>query len=127
MITLMLLSALAFQAAPASQNADFAKWWAQFQAAVAKGDFDAVAQGMMFPLDWENGAIREIKTAADLKFRFNSYFTAEIKKMIATKRPERLPTGFYIITWKARRYQYSILFKPQGNTFALDSLSEGPP
>jgi hypothetical protein len=127
MTALLLLSALVFQAAPAAQNADFAKWWPQFQSAVAKGDFDAVAQGVTFPLYWENGAIREIKSAADLKFRFNSYFTAEIKKMVATKKPERLPTGFYIITWKARGNEYSILFKPQGNTFALDSLAEGPP
>jgi hypothetical protein len=127
MSMLLLLSALLFQATPAAQNADFAKWWPQFQAAVAKGDFDTVAQGIMFPLDWENGTTREIKSAADLKFRFNSYFTAEIKKMVATKKPERLPTGFYIITWKARGNEYSIMFKPQGNTFALDSLSEGPP
>jgi hypothetical protein len=127
MTALLLLSALVLQAAPASQNADFARWWPQFQSAVAKGDFDTVAQGAAFPLHWENGAIREIKSAADLKFRFNSYFTAEIKKMVATKKPERLPTGFYIITWKARGNEYSILFKPQANTFALDSLSEGPP
>lgn len=127
MTALLLLSGLLFQAAPAAKSADFAKWWSQFQAAVAKRDIDAVAQGAAFPLNWENGPIRDIKSAADFKSRFDSYFTAEIKKIVATKKPERLPNGNYIITWKARGNEYSIMFRPQGPAFALDSLSEGPP
>ena len=127
MTALLLLSALAFQATAAAQNPDFAKWWKQFQAAVAKRDIDAIAQGVEFPLDWENGPIRKIQSASEFKSRFDSYFTAEIKKMIATKKPERLPNGGYIITWKARGNEYSIAFKPQGASYALEYLSEGPP
>jgi hypothetical protein len=131
MTALLLVSALLFQATPSptstNKGADFAKWWAGFQAVVAKRDVGTVAQGVQFPLNWENGPIRDIKSAADLKFRFDSYFTAEIKKIVATKKPERLSTGTYSITWKARGNEYSIYFKPQGNSFALDGLSEGPP
>ena len=127
MTGLLLLSALLFQAAPPGQSGDFAKWWPQFQAAVAKRDIDAVAQGVEFPMDWENGPIRKIQSAADLKFRFDSYFTAEIKKMIATKKPERLPGGAYLIWWKARGNEYSLSFKPQGASYALAYLAEGPP
>jgi hypothetical protein len=127
MTALLLLSAVLFQATPATTNADFAKWWSQFQAAVAKRDIAAVAQGAAFPLNWENGPIRDIKSLADFKARFDAYFTPEIKKMVATKKPERLPNGSYIITWKARGNEYSIMFRAQGAVFALDSLSEGPP
>ena len=131
MTALLLVSALLFQATPAptstNKDVDFAKWWPRFQAAVAKRDIDAVAQGAAFPLNWENGPIRDIKSTADLKFRFDAYFTPEIRKIVATKMPERLPTGTYSITWKARGNEYSLYFKPQGGTFALDGLSEGPP
>jgi hypothetical protein len=123
----LMLAALLFQAAPSGKTVDFAKWWPQFQAAVAKNDAAAVGKGADFPLNWENGPIREIKSQADLAGRFDSYFTAEIKRIVATKKPERLPNGTYFITWKARGNEYSIYFKPQGGTFVLDGLSEGPP
>ncbi len=108
-------------------DADFAKWWPGFRAALAKGDAKSVREGATFPQPWENGKIREIKSAADLAARFDIYFTPEIKRMIATKTPERLPNGLYIITWKARGNEYSIHFKPEGSRFVLDGLSEGPP
>ena len=83
---------------------------------------------MRFPQPWENGpAIREIKTAADLTARFDVYLTAEIKKQIATKKPEHLPNGNYIIVWHARGNEYSLHFTPAGTGFALDGLGEGPP
>jgi len=98
------------------------------QAAVAKHDAKAVAQGMRFPQPWENGpAIREIKSAADLTARFDVYLTPEIKKQIASQKPERLPNGNYIIIWHARGNEYSLHFTPSGNSFALDGLGEGPP
>lgn len=113
-----------------AQNPDaaFQKWWPGFQSAVAKHDAKAVAQGMRFPQPWENGpAIREIKSAADLTTRFDAYLTPEIKKQIATKKPERLPNGNYIIVWHARGNEYSLHFTPAGSGFALDGLGEGPP
>ena len=113
-----------------AQNDDavFRKWWPGFQSAVAKHDANAVAEGMRFPQPWENGpAIREIKSAANLTARFDAYLTPEIKKQIATKKPERLPNGNYIIIWHARGNEYSLHFAPSGSAFALDGLGEGPP
>jgi len=113
-----------------AQNGDaaFRKWWPGFQAAVAKHDAKAVARGMRFPQPWENGpAIREIKSETDLSARFDVFFTPEIKKQIATKRPERLPNGNYMIVWHARGNEYSLHFTPTADGFALDGLGEGPP
>ena len=106
----------------------FTKWWRQFQAAVAAQDAKAVARGVHFPVDWENGSIRKIESAADLEQHFDQYFTQEIKHNVASKKPERLPNGFYLIWWKARGNEYSMSFRPAGSGgFALDALSEGPP
>ena len=109
-------------------NAAFRKWWPEFQAAMAKHDAKAVARGMRFPQPWENGpVIREIKSEADLTARFDVFLTPEIKKQIATKRPERLPNGNYMIVWHARGNEYSLHFTPSGDGLALDGLGEGPP
>lgn len=124
------LLALVLVGAAGAQSGDaaFRKWWPQFQAAVAKHDANTVAQGVRFPQPWENSAaIREIKSAADLTARFDVYFTAEIKKHIASQKPERLPNGNYMIVWHARGNEYSLHFTPSGSAFALDGLGEGPP
>ena len=106
----------------------FSKWWPQFRIAAAASDAKAVSEGVHFPLNWENGKIREIKTQEDFTQNFVRYFTPEIQKIVATKKPERLPTGTYSITWKARGNEYSIYFKPAAaGAFVLDGLSEGPP
>jgi hypothetical protein len=126
----MALLALMTVGAVGAQTGDaaFRKWWPQFQAAMAKHDAKAVASGMRFPQPWENGpAIRGIKSEADLSARFDVFFTPEIKKQIATKRPERLPNGNYMIVWHARGNEYSLHFAPSGDGFALDGLGEGPP
>jgi hypothetical protein len=95
---------------------------------VAKHDAKAVARGMRFPQPWENGpTIREIKSEAELTARFDIFFTTEIKKQIASKRPERLPNGNYMIVWHARGNEYSLHFTAAGDAFALDGLGEGPP
>ena len=80
----------------------FEQWWPRFQAAAATHDAKTVAAGVKFPLNWENGPVREIKTEAELLRRFDDYFTSEIRKIIAGRKPERLGNGRYIITWKAR-------------------------
>ncbi|HYL74516.1 MAG TPA: hypothetical protein VEU96_09945 [Bryobacteraceae bacterium] len=127
-ITPVLLAVLLPCIAPADDKAAFAAWWPHFQAAVAGRDAHTVARGVQFPLNWENGKIREIKTEADLANNFDTYFTAEIRKLIAARKPERMPNGVYSITWKARGNEYSIYFKPGGaGNFILDGLSEGPP
>jgi len=125
-IGLLALAAIAVQM-PRANAADFTKWWPQFRASVARRDIPAVAEGASFPIAWENGPTRKIASLADLKARFDDYFTSEITNVIATKKPQRLANGFYIITWQARGNEYSIMFKPVGAAFAPDSLSEGPP
>ena len=108
-------------------DAAFRKWWPGFQAAVAKHDAKAIARGMRFPQPWEYGpAIREIKSEADLTAGFDTFLTLEIKKQIATKRPERLPNGNYMIVWHARGNEYSLYFRPAPRAYALSGLSEGP-
>jgi hypothetical protein len=106
---------------------DFPGWWSKFQAAVAGKDVPTVARGAKFPMHWENGPVREIKTESDFTSRFDTYLTAEIRKAIAKVKPERLPNGTYILTWKARGNEYSLYFAPLGEAYALDGLSEGPP
>ena len=109
-------------------DAAFRNWWPRFQAAVTKHYAKAVARGMRFPQPWENGpAVRQIKSEADLTARFDAILTPEIKKQIATKRPERLPNGSYMIVWHARGNEYSLHFRPAADGFALDGLGEGPP
>lgn len=108
-------------------DADFAKWWPQFQDAVAKADAKTAARGAKYPLQWENGPIRDIKTEAELVAHFDKYMTPEIKKMIASRKPVKSGYGEYGITWKARGNEYTIMFAPAGGTFALSGLSEGPP
>lgn len=110
-------------AAPADA---FGKWWVAFQADVAHSDAKAVAQKTRFPLSWENGPIREIKTEAEFVKDFDRYFTPEIRKAVATGKPDQLPDGTYMVTWKARGNEYSLYFKVQGSGFMLDALSEGP-
>ena len=123
---LALLAILLHPLPAAVADDDFTKWWPGFQVAVAKGDAKTVAQKTRFPLSCENGPIREIGTAAEFLKGFDTYFTAEIRKAIATAKPDRLPDGTYMITWKARGNEYSLYFKPQGSAFILDALSEGP-
>ncbi len=128
MKTAVLFAVISISVAAQNPDAAFQKWWPGFQSAVAKHDAKAVAEGMRFPQPWENGPyVREIKSAADLTARFKIFFTTEIKKQIATKKPERLPNGNYIIVWHARGNEYSLHFTPAGSAFALDGLGEGPP
>ncbi len=106
---------------------DFSAWWPKFQAAVAAHDVIAVAHGAKFPMNWENGVVRQIKTESDLTTGFDTYLTPEIRKAIAKVKPDRLPNGTYVLTWKARGNEYSLYFAPLGDVYALDGLSEGPP
>lgn len=103
-------------------------WWPGFQSAVARRDPKAVAHGATFPMGWENGLIRKINTEAELINHFDTDFTAEIRGKVASLKPVRLPSGSYILTWKARGNEYSLYVKPAGSgAFVLDGLSEGPP
>lgn len=121
------LAALILLASAGSSADDgFAKWWPKFQAAVKSGDAKTVAAGAAFPMHWENGPVREIASQADFLRGFDSYFTADLKRAVASRKAEKIPDG-YMITWKARGNEYSLYFKPAGGGFVLDGLSEGPP
>ncbi len=126
-ITSLLFMAAIVAGSACGAEPDFAKWWPEFQAAVAKGDASAEAQGARFPMSWEIGAIREIRTKDDLLGRFSSFFTPEIRKVVAKGKPERMPTTEYILTWKARGNEYSLYFVAEGDGYRLNGLSEGPP
>lgn len=65
---ILLAAAMLFSSASGA-DADFVKWWPHFQAAVAKSDAPAVVQGAHFPMHWENGPTREIKTPDELTGR----------------------------------------------------------
>jgi hypothetical protein len=105
----------------------FETWWKRFQASIVKKDAALVTQRVRFPMPWEDGPTREIKAAADISARFDFYFTPEIKKIIATRKPVADGPADYTITWKARGNEYSLYFKNRGLGWALDGLSEGPP
>ena len=79
----LLVLMLAAGAGAQTKAADpFPAWWKEFQAAVARRDAAAVARNARFPMQWENGPNRDIKTPADLASRFDFYFTPEIKGKI---------------------------------------------
>jgi hypothetical protein len=126
---LVLLAVLVpWMVAAADDSKTFAAWWIHFRVAVARRDALTLAQGVRFPLNWENGKIREIKTEVDLVNKFDSYFTVEICRLVVSRKPVRMPNGVYSLTWKARGNEYSLYFKPDGaGSFILDGLSEGPP
>jgi hypothetical protein len=119
-LALLLLSFSAFGA-----DDGFAKWWPQFQSAVAKGDAKAMTEGSKFPMQWELGTVREIKTREDFVAHFAAYFTADMKHAVASRKPVAIPEG-HMVLWNARGDEYSLYFKPAGGSFALSGLSEGP-
>jgi hypothetical protein len=57
----------------------FARWWSQFQVAVAHNDKEAIAGMIKFPLEWENLKMRSINSNEEFLKRFPEIFTAEIK------------------------------------------------
>ena len=120
----LALVMLAFTASGADDG--FAKWWPRFQSAVAKGDAKAMTEGSKFPMQWELGTVREIKAREDFVARFPAYFTADMKRAVASQKPVAIPEG-HMITWHARGNEYSLYFRPAGGSFSLSALSEGPP
>jgi hypothetical protein len=122
-----VIGALLMFATLAAADDGFAKWWPEFQASVAKSDAKAIVRGTQFPLPWELGKVRSIATEADFVARFNTYFTADMRKAVAEQKPVSIPGDQHMITWHARGNEYSLYFKPLGGSFVLLALSEGPP
>jgi hypothetical protein len=105
----------------------FVKWWPQFQAAVAKNDQKAILRGASYPMDWELGKVRKINSEVDFLAHFDAYFTADMKKAVASKKPVAIPNNQYMITWNARGNEYSMYFLAKDGGYVLHALSEGPP
>ena len=125
----MLTRSLAVLWTPGLMGAagDFRAWWPKFQSAVAAHNVQAVARGAKFPLNWENGPVRQIQTVSDFTGPFDTYLTPEIRKAVAKIKPERLPSGTYFVSWRAHGSEYSLYYAPRGDAYALDGLSEGTP
>jgi len=117
----LLLASLAFA------DDGFAKWWPDFKAAVAKNDPKAIARGAAFPMNWELEKTRKIESQAEFLAHFNTYFTADMRRAVASQKPVSIPGDQYMITWHARGNEYSMYFKSSGGAWALYALSEGPP
>ena len=108
----------------------FARWWSQFQVAVAHNDKEAIAGMIKFPLEWENLKMRSIKSNEEFLKRFPEIFTAEIKMKIAQVKPKKEEDG-YSINWRGRGERaansYSMFFKAApGGQFTIGGLYEGP-
>jgi hypothetical protein len=113
--------------APLNAQPDFTTWWKQFQTAVSARNVSVVTRGVSFPMQWENGKLRNVKSAAELAAHFDTYFTPEIRAIIVKRTPVEEGRTSRTITWKARGNEYSLYFKASGDTWMLDGLSEGPP
>jgi hypothetical protein len=118
---------LAFAASTPAADDGFAKWWPEYKTAVAKNDPKAIVKGAQFPMDWELGKVRKIQTEVEFLADFGTYFTADMRKAIATQKPVSIPNDQYMITWHARGNEYSLYFMSRGGSWSLYALSEGPP
>ncbi len=105
----------------------FSKFWPEFKTAVAKNDTKAILRGVSYPMNWELGKIRKINSEADFLAHFDAYFTADMRKAVASKTPVSIPNNQYMITWNARGNEYSMYFIAKNGTYVLFALSEGPP
>jgi hypothetical protein len=103
------------------------EWWARFRDAVSRRDAAALTKRSRFPMQWENGPTRQIKTAADFAARFDFYFTPELRDIVAKRTPVQEGRDMRTITWKARGNEYTLYFRAVTDGWALDGLSEGPP
>ncbi|HLH39857.1 MAG TPA: hypothetical protein VKX39_11975 [Bryobacteraceae bacterium] len=121
------LSSFLLASAATAADDGFSEWWPQFQAAVKSGDARAISANSKFPMQWELGSIREVKSRGEFIARFKTLFTADMTRAVAAEKPVQIPEG-YMITWQARGNEYSFYFHPAaGGGFALAGLSEGPP
>ena len=83
-LTLLILSAVAshVQSHQAKSAQTFASFWAQFKAAVAKNDKEAVASMTQFPFYWE----KELTRGEFIK-KYNEIFDRKIQRCFAKAKP----------------------------------------
>jgi len=83
---LSILGAVASEGQGKETQSDqpFATFWAQFKAAVAKNDKEAVAEMTRFPVD-----VSENLTRAAFIKKYHAIFTQEVRRCFAKEKPVR--------------------------------------
>ena len=115
--------------AAAAQGDGFAKFFAEFQAAVKAGDKEKVANMTSFDdFYWEaTDATREIKTREAFLKNYERLFTPAIKNKIATAKPTKGADGYYDIIWHTASTQYGFDFQPQKDgSYKFKGYTVGP-
>ncbi|MFO1520209.1 MAG: hypothetical protein U1F57_11215 [bacterium] len=109
-------------------NDGFDVFYRQFQAAVAKGDGEAISGMCAFPkFRWEAIGSDDLKTKAEFLKQFPQMFTPAVKKKIATGKPYKTSYGDYFIDWREGNLQKSLVFDHQPNGgFKFSGLLVGP-
>src|SRR5215510_2611045 len=113
----------------AAQDDGFAKFYAEFQAAVKAGDKEKVASLTDFDdFYWEaTDALREVKTREAFLKNYDKMFTPAIKNKIATAKPKKDEKGYYSIEWHTPNTQYGFEFKPEKDgSYKLEGYTVGP-
>jgi hypothetical protein len=116
-------------AAHAAQDDGFAKFFAEFQAAVKAADKEKVANMTSFDdFYWEaTDATRNIKTREAFLKNYDRLFTPAIKNKIATAKPKKGNDGYYDIIWHTTDTQYGFDFQPQKDGgYKFKGYSVGP-
>ena len=129
----LVLMCAVLSLAPAASAADkgdlvFTKWWQKFQLAVMRRDIRAIDKGVEFPMDWQiTSDVRAVRSESDFAANFGIFFTPDVIKNVAAAKPDKLPNGNYVITWKTDGEDYTMTFRFYGGTYALDSLIDSHP
>jgi len=113
----------------AGQRDGFAKFFAEFQAAVKAGDKEKVANMTSFDdFYWEaTDSTREIKTREAFLKNYERLFTPAIKNKIATAKPTKGADGYYDIIWHTASTQYGFDFQPQKDgSYKFKGYTVGP-
>jgi len=113
----------------AAQDDGFAKFYAEFQAAVKAGDKEKVASMTDFDdFYWEaTDALRHVKTREAFLKNYEKMFTPAIKNKIATAKPKKDEKGYYSIQWHTTNFEYGFEFKPQKDGgYKLEGYTVGP-
>src|SRR5215813_5546652 len=116
-------------ASRAAQDDGFAKFYAQFQAAVKAGDKEKVASMTDFDdFYWEaTDALRQVKTREAFLKNYDKMFTPAIKNKIATAKPKKDEKGYHSIEWHTTNTQYGFEFKPEKDgSYKLEGYTVGP-
>jgi len=97
------------------QEDGFAKFYADFQAALKAGDKERVASMTRFDdFYWEaTDALRQVKTREAFLKDYDKMFAPAIKNKIATTKPKKEGGGYYQTGRHTTNFEYGFDFKQQ--------------